>query len=40
VLRWNDAAGTLTASGPLPTRQDVKTLVKVVAPHQPGSAAR
>ncbi|RZM37563.1 MAG: glycoside hydrolase family 31 protein, partial [Sphingomonas sp.] len=31
VLRWNDASGTLTASGPLPTRQDVKTLVKIVA---------
>jgi alpha-D-xyloside xylohydrolase len=40
VLRWNDAAGTLTASGPLPTRQDVKALVKVVAPRQPGPAAR
>ena len=31
VLKWNDASGTLTASGPLPTRQDVKTLVKIVA---------
>ncbi|WP_258191471.1 TIM-barrel domain-containing protein [Sphingomonas sp. PP-CE-3G-477] len=40
VLRWNDASGTLTASGALPTRQDIKTLVKVVAPRQPTPAVR
>ncbi len=40
VLRWNDASGTLTASGALPTRQDIKTLAKIVAPRQPTPTVR
>ncbi|MDD1451525.1 glycoside hydrolase family 31 protein [Sphingomonas sp. H160509] len=38
VLRWNDAEKTLTTSGPLPTRQAVNTLVKIVTPRQPAAA--
>ena len=38
VLRWNDAAKTLTTSGPLPTRQAVNTLVKIVTPREPAAA--
>ncbi|RZL76814.1 MAG: DUF5110 domain-containing protein, partial [Sphingomonas sp.] len=38
VLRWNDATKTLTTSGPLPTRQAVDTLVKIVTPHEPAAA--
>ena len=38
VLRWNDAAKTLTTSGPLPTRQTVNTLVKIVTPREPAAA--
>ena len=38
TLRWDDAAGKLTASGTLPTGQDAGALVQVVAA-QPGSGS-